>query len=181
MSTRGDEESEKGEFKRIAEWLFILAFFVIIPAATLYAAAYIVRFLRGAFVDTSHETGVVVDFFSDLPLILLTFYSGAVGGVVSYVYARTQLSAESDLLVTKMAKFVFAGTLGVVVFLFLRSAALVKVFYPSLPTENINSSTLNYHSLLFAAFLAGLLGPVLVRGIQSKSRSLIEGKNAKQK
>ena len=173
--------TRQDEVSRLLWWLFVVAFFVIAPATILYAVALIVQLLSHLFPNSESGSKVVAEFYSDLPLILLTFYSGTLGGVVSYVYGRTQLSLASDSLVTKIAKLLFAGLIGVAVFFLLRSAALVKLFYPTLPAEQITAVSLNYHSVIVASFVAGLLGPAVVRSIQNRAEQFEKYKNTKKK
>jgi H+/Cl- antiporter ClcA len=71
-------------------------------------------------------------------------------------------------MVTKIAKLLSAGLMGVAVFLLLRSAVFIKLFYPnvSLPA----GTELEYQPTLIASVVAGLAGPLLVRRLQAKAR-----------
>jgi hypothetical protein len=43
------------------------------------------------------------------------------------------------------------------------------MFYPSVPAQELDSSSLDY--VLFAAFMGGLLGPILVRSVRAKAKN----------
>src|SRR5688500_12526507 len=137
-----------------------MVFFICVPPMVLYVAAWLAHLLS----DPNQPIKLLSDFRRDLPLFLLTFYSGTTGGLIAYVYGRTQRKQKSDTIVAKTAKLLSAGLLGVAVFLLLRSAVFVKLFYPSLSlSPNVE---LDYQPTLVASFLAGLAGPTLVRKMQ---------------
>jgi hypothetical protein len=155
---------EREELGRFLNWLFLLIFFVLTPPLVLFVAAALADLLA----DPKQPIKLLSDFRRDLPLFLLTFYSGTTGGVIAYVYGRQQLRLRSDQMVTKTAKLLSAGLMGVAVFLLLRSAVFIKLFYPNvaLPAP----LDLDYQPTLVASLVAGLAGPVIVRRLQARVR-----------
>jgi hypothetical protein len=150
------------EVQRFCKWIFIFCFFIFVPAAILYGVRFVLRWLAEA------DTDVIKDFSNDITMILLVFYFGALGALVSYIWMRTVTRAESDSLITVMAKLLLGSSVAVAAFLFLRSGFLISFFYPKISTS-ANSFVLTYHPILLISFLAGLLAPTIIRRVQSAS------------
>jgi hypothetical protein len=159
------DSSERGRF---LEWILILLFFLAAPYFVLALASEFATML-----STPGSDRPLNEFIADRPWLLLTFYSGVVGGVVSYVAERTQAQSESDQPVTRIAKLLAAGLMGVAAYMFVRSGFLVKLFYPGLKWEG--GSELDHRSLLGLAILAGLVGPRLVGGVRKKVEEKLGG------
>jgi len=152
---------DPGERNRFLEWILILLFFL--------AAPYFVLALASEFANMLSTPGAdrpLSEFIADRPWLLLTFYSGVVGGVVAHVAERTQAQEGPEQPVTRIAKLLAAGLMGVAAYMFVRSGFLVKLFYPGIKWEG--GSELDHRSLLGLAILAGLAGPRLVSGVRKK-------------
>jgi hypothetical protein len=155
------------DLQKLAKWIAIIVFFLVVPAAVLYGCDKIVLSLG----NSSTPNDIAKDFDVQLPSILLAFYSGGVGAIVAYIYARVQGIATSEPLIYQMAKLLFGGLMGVAGLFFLRSNALIKLLYPKIPTDSINNQDASSSSLMMIAFLGGLLGPYLVKAAQERAAS----------
>lgn len=154
--------------------MFVVSFLIVGPATALYA----VRFVVSVF-STANDSVAVVEFFGDMPMVLMAFYAGAVGSGVSYIYGRNELGIESDATITKMAKLLFGGLIGVAAFVFLGSSAFMKFFYPKFNT-NDEVLKVSYQSIIASSFLAGLTGRAIVRAVQKKAGTLTSGTSLKK-
>jgi hypothetical protein len=157
------DRSDRGEVQNLTIWMLIIVFFMIAPPIMLYCVWWILESLKGLAHDP-HPS--ITELYNELPLVLLSFYSGTLGSIISYIYGRTVLHLETDRLGSKVAKLLFGGLIGVAAFFFLRSAVVIKLLYPKLPLQDIGSSTLTYHSIIILSLFAGLLAPRIVTGIQ---------------
>lgn len=158
-----------GEGKRLLQWGFIIVFFLVVPAIVLYVAGWLIRLLVDLNNSSITEGSAVSELLEDMPEMLMAFYSGAIGAAVSYIFGRTTLGLDSDLPITKMAKFLFGGALGVTASVFLGSDAFIKFLYPGLAVDQVAGLAVSYQSVIIAAFLAGLTGPAIVRVMHKRS------------
>jgi H+/Cl- antiporter ClcA len=167
-------ETAESDSKRIVQWMGLICFFLLMPPVILYLTYFILKMLGGLATNVSPSPNTV-KFLDDIPMITLAFYSGAVGSVVSYIYGRTNLNAQTDPVIRKMAKLLFGGALGVVAFFFSSSALIIKLLYPKLAIDQIsNAGGISYESVILLSFVAGLIGPAIVRGVQRKSETVAD-------
>lgn len=150
------------ELRKLAKWTAIILFFMIVPAAILFACKQIITLLDGS----AAKAGVSQDFAAQAPSILLAFYFGGIGAIVAYIYSRIQGAIGSEALIQQMAKLLFGGLMGVAGALFLKSNALIKLLYPKLPTDGLQD--VSSSSLMMLSFMCGLLGPYLVKAAQDR-------------
>jgi hypothetical protein len=152
------------ELKRLAEWVLILLFFIIAPPITLYAVYWIALLVSPA------KDAQVVNFANDLSMFVFSFYAGCTGAVVGYIYARFHSNVATDAAVTKIAKILLGGLLGVAAFLTIKSAFIVKVLYPSLDISRVALPETDYKTTLSVAILIGIIGPGLIKRLQDRAQ-----------
>jgi hypothetical protein len=165
--------------KRMMQWIGLICFFLLTPPAILYSTYFIIKAL-GSITNVTGPSPNITRYFDDAPMITLAFYSGVVGAVLSYIYGRTNLNAPSDRVIMKMAKLLFGGALGVVAFFLSSSALIIKFLYPKFPVDQLSSVSLGYESIILLAFLAGLIGPAIVKGLNKKSEMIALGTGSRQ-
>lgn len=153
----------QSEIARFLGWLFIGAFFIVAPAAFLYAAATILKLLS----DPTSPTSGIRAFDEEKSQLLLAFYAGTVGGLISYGYGRIEQKLPSDPINTKITKLFTSALLGVALYLFINSAVFVRLFYPQLYLQ-VHQFEPDIYTVLLAALLAGLFGPTLISHIKRK-------------
>jgi hypothetical protein len=161
-------EGEENDGKRMGQWFGIILFFLLVPAMMLYSTFWIINLLARSS-GSSTSLSNAAQYFDDAPMILLAFYAGAVGSVVSYIYGRVSLAAPSDRAIRKMARLLFGGTLGVVAFFVSSSGLIIKFLYPKFPVDQLANALVGYQSIILISFVAGLVAPAIVRAIQRKS------------
>lgn len=147
----------------LLKWIGIIAFFAVVPLLFLKFGEVALREIsrRGPmdkFVD---------EFSSDLPMIMLTFWAGTMGSIISYVYERISRERSSQPLINSMARLLFGGIIGAASFFVIRSAFLIKLLYPKVDTAVLGPDQLvDYRPIVVVAVISGLIAPTLVRGIR---------------
>lgn len=97
-------DSATGEYRKVIKWIGIIAFFAIVPPSFLKGAEVILA--QGL---PSSRSAAVAEFTDDLPLILLAFWSGAMGTIVAYVYERLHGGLKSQPIIYPMSRFLFGA------------------------------------------------------------------------
>lgn len=151
-----------GEIKRYLKWLFIISSFIIIPAIIIFCVSFLIQML-----SNNNDPKVISEFQTDVPLILLAFYSGGLGSLLSYIFMRLFLHSESEEIVKRLARLLLGGGLGIGAFFLLRSSALVRIFYPHLLVDG-SDQKLTYHSVMLLSLICGLAAEAIIRSIQRK-------------
>lgn len=160
--------NNRAQAARFFKWVFIFAFFVLVPPIVLFAA----RFMMSGL--SSPDSEVVLDFSSDLSMILLSVYLGALGSLVSYIFARTAQGTPSEPMITIMAKLLLGSSVAVATFFLLRTGILVKFIYPKALMDK-SELLMTYHPIAIFSFLSGLSAPAIVKRMQTAS--LLKGKS----
>src|SRR6476660_2324840 len=136
------------ELQRFAKWVVLVVFFLAAPAGTLYLATVI---LLSVSTNNSQE---LMRFLADRPLMLLCFYSGTVGSIVSYLYARLHMGMRKpSSIVRQISILLLGGIMGTAVFFVVRSGWILKLLYPNIPKEALDIDKLDYYSLIFLSVL----------------------------
>ncbi|MGZ2487153.1 hypothetical protein ACVITL_005738 [Rhizobium pisi] len=156
------------ELQDVLKWIGIMIFFALAPAGFLKFAEYLLLHLF-----SGPGTASLSEFSVDLPMIMLAFWSGAMGAIVSYAYERVHKEIPSQPAIIPMAKFLFGGIVGAASFFLLRTAFIIKLLYPRInPAEFDQAQLVDYRSVVAVAVICGLIGPFLVRSIRRRSQKL---------
>jgi hypothetical protein len=158
---------KNGEILRFSSWIFLVFFFIFSPALDLYLTSLIARSISNS--SSSHRLLLEID--NDAPIILFSFYSGVVGGIIAYVYDRIHRKRESDDVVTRISKLTFSGCMGTVAYFIINSAIFVKFFYPGIDISNVRSGSLNYQSIIVSCVIFGIIGSSIVRKLQKSAKN----------
>lgn len=153
------------EVTPVLKWLGIMGFFAVVPPIFLKFGELVLRELS--------SSGQFQQFSDDLPWILLAFWSGTMGAIVSYAYERTHKEIDSQPSIVPITRFLFGGIVGAASYFLLRSAFLIKLLYPNVDVSKFDQEHLvDYRSVVAFAVICGLVGPSLVRSIRRRSQKL---------
>jgi hypothetical protein len=156
------------EFEDVLKWIGIMIFFALVPAAFLKLAEYLLLHIFGG-----PGVAPLNEFSIDLPMIMLAFWSGTMGSIVSYAYERVHNEIPSQPIIIPMAKFLFGGIVGAASFFLLRTAFIIKLLYPKIDSAAFDQQQLvDYRSVVAVAVICGLIAPFLVRNIRRQSQKL---------
>jgi hypothetical protein len=118
----------------------------------------------------SYRISNIKEFSADIPMITLSFWSGTIGAILSYVYERINGQLDKQEIMYPMSRFFFGGIVGAASFLFIKSTFLLKLLYPKIDISTLSSDQLvSYQPVVATAVLCGMVAPSLIKGIRKKA------------
>lgn len=151
---------------RILRWLGIMCFLAVVPPAFLLFAEFVLTWM-----SSSSKQGLATDFREDLPWIMLSFWAGTMGAILSYIYDRHNRALPSQPSVFVISHFLFGGLAGTISFYVIRSAFLIRLLYPNLPVSGLDMKQLtDYRATVAVAVVSGLSARGIVEAIRKRQR-----------
>ena len=153
------ENSDNSPFLKLLKWISVLSFFAVVPPLFLEFGAFILDRISNT------PNAAIVQFYGDMPLILLAYYGGVMGAILSYLYDRLNENIASPEIFHVMSRFLFGGIIGATSLFLINSAVLLRLFYPQVDVRQINPDALrDYRPIVAFAVFCGIIGPVMIKG-----------------
>ena len=130
-------------------------------ALFLFAMSYVLLSFKGY--ELSKIDKVLVDFTETVPLMIVGYIFGVLGGVTRSLNDKEHVIEGSPFSRIRLSTTFVAGALGMMTYFAMESGALVKLVYPDIPSsEQIEVS---FKGVALAAFLVGFFaGETLLAG-----------------
>jgi hypothetical protein len=170
----------KNMFRGAWQWTLVIAFIAFVPPIVLACTPCFLRIFT-----ESQNSPEIKELTEDLPLIVITYWSGLLGAILEQIYDTTNHGTSTTAPLNNLSitapRLFLGGIIGVASFIFIKSHIILHLFYPALivsalPNEpqaahpNEQQALVSYHSLVAIALISGLIGQSLIKKIKDGAK-----------